>query len=590
MPPIHTDNDSFDKYFSSGSGTIIDPYVVDEEGIANLAELVNSGETSFLGTVFQATDMDLTGIEFTPIGTEENPFNGIFQGPSESDKAVIKLSIERNDLDYAGLFGVLGESAEVRNLSVSGNISNGKINEEAANPLNLDPTPASGLIAGLMTGNSIIQNCTTEEGSSVQGQRAGGLVGKVEGGSIIGCINYASVSDIDGQDEGGPGGITGAAAHDPLSSEYPAILISECVNYGTITTYNKYNVGGIATTLRSMSGNIEDAVISESENHGPIKGEFIVGGIVGSVQNAKVTSSHNYGTLATENETSEIGGIAGYLNGGTIESSGNHEDITVPNSTYVGGIAGLVQNNSIIKDSINSNSIEGLGWVGGIAGLASNSEITGTEKGGIENTGNVAGKNDTSNHYGGIAGVSENSKINNAVNKGNVTGRANVGGIAGTASEGTSITYTDNIGSISSTARYGTAGGIVGTASTLTIENASNTGSVEAVLYAGGLIGANAKDTLTTIKDTESKGIVKGHYATGLITNFSGSANLENVKSEATTESKISYRCIYGESGTQITMKNCSINIDDVETVITSGNLESLNIAPPAITEIITIS
>ena len=87
--------------------------------------------------------MDLTNTDFTPIGTEEHPFEGIFEGPSEADKAEIKLSITRNDLDYAGLFGVLGENAEVRNLSVSGTIDNTRINQDTTNDL---PTPSSGLI------------------------------------------------------------------------------------------------------------------------------------------------------------------------------------------------------------------------------------------------------------------------------------------------------------------------------------------------------------------------------------------------------------------------------------------------------------
>ena len=45
---------------------------------------MNSGTTSFYGIVFRAEDMDLTNTDFTPIGTEEHPFEGIFEGPSEA--------------------------------------------------------------------------------------------------------------------------------------------------------------------------------------------------------------------------------------------------------------------------------------------------------------------------------------------------------------------------------------------------------------------------------------------------------------------------------------------------------------------------
>ena len=39
--------------------------------------------------------MDLTNTNFTPIGTEEHPFEGIFEGPSEADKAEVNCSILR---------------------------------------------------------------------------------------------------------------------------------------------------------------------------------------------------------------------------------------------------------------------------------------------------------------------------------------------------------------------------------------------------------------------------------------------------------------------------------------------------------------
>ena len=126
VPPVSEESGKWSEYFSEGNGTSDDPYIVASNEIGNIAMLVNSGETSFAGVVFQAEDMDLTGVDFTPIGTEENPFEGIFQGPSE--KAEIKLDINRDNLDYIGLFGVLGNHAEVRNLSVSGKIDKGKIN------------------------------------------------------------------------------------------------------------------------------------------------------------------------------------------------------------------------------------------------------------------------------------------------------------------------------------------------------------------------------------------------------------------------------------------------------------------------------
>ena len=530
--------------------------------------------------------MDLTNTNFTPIGTEEHPFEGIFEGPSEADKAEIKLSITRNDLDYAGLFGVLGENAEVRNLSVFGAIDNTRINKDTTNDL---PTPSSGLITGLMTRDSIIENCETASGSSVKGQRAGGLVGRIEGGSIINCTNSANVYDIDGQDEGGPGGITGAAAHDTNSTEYPEIIISGCENYGSVETYNTYNVGGIAGTLRNADSDTEKVIIRDSHNYGTIKVKTLVGGITGSVQNAVIEDSTNEGTITVEQSgTSQIGGIAGNATKGSlIINTRNKADITAENSGIVGGIVGSVTDGSTIKDSVNENAITGLNSVGGIAG-----EVR--EEGSIENTrnsGKITGTSDSSNHYGGIAGTLNNSTVIKATNEGEVTGRSNVGGIAGNANGG-EITDSENNAAISAfdTATYAPAGGIVGTANgSLKIKNTNNSGEVKAVRYAGGIIGHNnGTISLYEVDSTES---ATGLYSAGVISIFNdvnATANLENVESMK-TGSNYSYFNNVGKAPNS-TLKNCFIIVGNQKTLIADENKTSLNIAPQNSINAITIS
>ena len=551
---------------------------------------MNSGTTSFYGIVFQAEDMDLTNTNFTPIGTEEHPFEGIFEGPSEADKAEIKLSITRDDLDYAGLFGVLGENAEVRNLSVSGTIDNTKINQDTTNDL---PTPSSGLITGLMTGDSIIENCVTDAESSVKGQRAGGLVGRIEGGSIINCINYASVFDIDGEDEGGPGGITGAAAHDANSTEYPKIIISGCENYGSVETYNTYNVGGIAGTLRNADSDTEKVIIRDSHNYGTIKGKTLVGGITGSVQNAVIEDSTNEGTITVEQRgTSQIGGIAGNATKGSlIINTKNIANINAGNSGIVGGIVGSVTTGSTIKDSVNENDITGRNSVGGIAGEVKEGRIENTQ-----NSGKITGTSDSLDYYGGIAGRLDNSTVIKATNEGEVTGRSNVGGIAGNANGG-EITDSENNAAISAfdTATYAPVGGIVGTATgNLKIKNTNNSGEVKAVRYAGGIIGQN-KGTIS-LYEVESTGSATGQYSAGVISiifnnpDATAYAYLENVESMKTDNSKYSYFNNVGNNSPNSTLKNCYVIEGNEKILIDNENKTRLNIAPPNSMEAITIS
>ena len=503
------------------------------------------------------------------------------------DKAEIKLSITRNNLDYAGLFGVLGENAEVRNLSVFGAIDNTRINEDTTNDL---PTPSSGLITGLMTGDSIIENCETASGSSVKGQRAGGLVGRIEGGSIINCTNYANVYDIDGQDEGGPGGITGAAAHDTNSTEYPEIIISGCKNYGSVETYNTYNVGGIAGTLRNADSDAEKVIIRDSHNYGEIKGKTLIGGITGSVQNAVIEYSTNEGKITVEQSgTSQIGGIAGNATKGSlIINTRNKADITAENSGIVGGIVGSVTTGSTIKDSVNENAITGLNSVGGIAGEVKEGRIENTQ-----NSGKITGRStsESSNHYGGIAGTLDNSTVIKATNEGEVTGRSNVGGIAGSANGG-EITDSENNAAISAfgTATYAPVGGIVGTANgSLKIKNTNNSGEVEAVRYAGGIIGHN--NGTISLYEVDSTGSATGRYSAGVISIFNdknATANLENVESMK-TDSKYSYFNNVGNAPNS-TLKNCYIIEGNQKTLIDNENKTSLNIAPQNSINAITIS
>ena len=83
---------------------IIVPYdkgsytVTSADGLMNIAELVNGGKTDINITL--DTDIDLTGKDWTPIGTS-NPYSGTFDGGGHT---ITGLTFTTND-EYAGLFG-----------------------------------------------------------------------------------------------------------------------------------------------------------------------------------------------------------------------------------------------------------------------------------------------------------------------------------------------------------------------------------------------------------------------------------------------------------------------------------------------------
>lgn len=91
--------------------------------LAWLAETVNAGtttgsadESGFEGcTITLDTNIDLNNHEWTPIGTELEPFKGSFDGNKHTIKN-LKIENKDNSLDYAGIFG--GAGGTIQNLGV----------------------------------------------------------------------------------------------------------------------------------------------------------------------------------------------------------------------------------------------------------------------------------------------------------------------------------------------------------------------------------------------------------------------------------------------------------------------------------------
>jgi len=95
---------------------------------------------------------------------------------------------------------------------------------------------------------------------------------------------------------------------------------------------------------------------------------------------------------------------------------------------YVGGIAGSISVNSLIENSYVTGTITGSRWVGGIAGHNTGGVIQN-----CYSAANVTGTDATTTSVGGIVGyiTGEGAKVSRCYALGKITGRSNVGGIAG---------------------------------------------------------------------------------------------------------------------------------------------------------------
>ena len=166
--------------------------VYNGDGLMNIAELVNGGKSDINITL--DTDIDLTGKDWTPIGTDyDNSYKGTFDGGGHT---ITGLTVTTND-EYVGLFGYLNRAGTVKNVVMEGvQITSNQI--------------YGGSIGGVVGSSwGTIENCSVS--GSVSGTvYVGGVAGAQIGGSITGCSSSATVKGM--VDVGGVAGQTNSNA------------------------------------------------------------------------------------------------------------------------------------------------------------------------------------------------------------------------------------------------------------------------------------------------------------------------------------------------------------------------------------------
>lgn len=259
--------------------------VKDAEGLQQLAGAVNAGAAE--QKVYRLTeDIHLKG-EWTPIGTEEHPFTGTFDG---NGHVITGLKITQPG-SYRGMFGEI-DGGTVRNVVLKE--VNIKFGNQKKNWI--------GSLAGSLEKGGVIENCTVEGIVNARGydnMLVGGIVGTVENGKVTGCSFSGKV------------------------------------------TGNQY-VGGI--TGRVMSGSVENCWAM-----GDVEGDYS-GGIAGTVtQNGSVKDCWSANEIYNASGTAS-GGIVGNVSGGRVEGcTALNAEIWTPIGYYkqLGRIAGKQNNASL---------------------------------------------------------------------------------------------------------------------------------------------------------------------------------------------------------------------------------------------------
>ena len=308
--------------------------VTTADGLKNVAKLVNEeGKTDINITL--DTDLTLTG-EWTPIGTESQPYTGTFDG---NGKTITGLTVTGSDR-YTGLFGFI--KSTVKNVVLT--------------EINITSGTFVGGVAGWSFGGNI-ENCSVS--GSVSGSDVGGVVGYQQGGSITGCSSSATVKGT--QRAGGVACATNSGA-----------TLTACYATGDVTVENdgtnNSHAGGV---VGYNGGGTLTACYATGSVTGSGSGTIYVGGVTGSNNLGTLTACyHAKRNINGPNGTT--GGVVGrnfkdsMIGGGIITAcywgdNGQEQGIG-EDQVGTGGTTQVTDGNwSGAKDAMNA-ALSGKGW------------------------------------------------------------------------------------------------------------------------------------------------------------------------------------------------------------------------------------
>jgi len=267
------------------------------------------------------------------------------------------------------------------------------------------------------------------------------------------------------------------------------------------TTQNLGCVGGFASSASylsmknvTFSGDIS-VVVAFLDN----SDEAGIGGLIGRGTSVTLIDCTCTGTVSLEIRSSTgsvymegVGGLIGVADGLTVIGCSSGGTIRATGTEGVaGGLVGAItlmgQNSTaitaIIKDSVNTATVNGVDAAGGLIGDAGYAVYVEH----CSNTGAVTGWN-----AGGLIGISHNGQVtfkdctNTATVAGSTNEHAGAGGLIGDAGYAVYVEHCSNTGAVTG----GLAGGLIGTAYFDTyVTESTNEGTVTGSWCAGGLIG-----------------------------------------------------------------------------------------------------
>ena len=285
---------------AAGSGTKADPYLIENAGqLFWFAAVVNEGygnvarNSSAWGKLTAHIEIP-DGKAWTPIGVQT------YYGSFDGDHYSVSNMHCSGDYSYVGMFGKV-EGAELKNIGVG---------ESSFTTTDTIYGYAGGIVGYAYGQNNdvTVTGCTVSN-TTVTGDEAGGIVGRMDSfPEITGC-RTSSNTITSNSDYGAAGGIAGTMRQGGY--------ITGCIGNGTITGYYS---GGIAGYVENQAGPYANRTnsIGLCDGYGTIgdANSQFTGGIVGYVSattNLYIDNcrSGNSTLTAAYNVNSRIGGLLG---------------------------------------------------------------------------------------------------------------------------------------------------------------------------------------------------------------------------------------------------------------------------------------
>ena len=557
-----------------GEGTAESPYLIEDvDDLKKLAEKVNGG-TTYEKTYFKLTaNIDLKNEPWTPIGTENNFFQGTFDGDGHQ---ITNLTITGGS--YVGLFGYV-KNATIRNCNVTGTVTGDQYVGGISGYTSENCEVSSCYVRGTVSGNKYvggivgkgvgaIKNCYALADVSA-GDFAGGIVGYTYALTIENCYYSGKVSS-----SWRAGGIAGSASGG---------TIQNCVSLAESVTGSSANrVAGVyPLNPTAFSGNYawSNPALSDDDATGLNGANFTYTNGTLSKQFSDIFKNDSAWEF-TDNGLPILNGVGGtqsiylpsYIRGEEFQGGGNaaEDPYLIRNvndlkllaekvnsgEAYEGKhfkqTADIDLNNETNWTPIGKSNNPFKGIFNGDGHQITNLEVTGNSNnaglfgyvdGAIIQNCNVTGEVNGYDYVGGVVGNAYGkTQILSCSFRGDVTGEDSyIGGIAGSARG----TIKNCYALADVTATEFIAGGIAGYAYHVTIENCYYGGNVSARNTAGGIAGFVSGSTIKNCVSL-AKSVTDSDFVNRIVGDVSRVENVTLTSNYGYNRTKL---VVYGKEG-----------------------------------------